>query len=557
MSITRLARPEILALKPYSSAASLGPRADMVRLDANENPYRAPSGEVGRLELNRYPDLRPVALMQKLAALYDISPESLLVTRGSDEGIDLLVRTFCRAGVDSVAILPPTFDMYGIAAQIQGAGIVEVPLGDGFTLNTDAVIEAVQAADNVKLLFLCSPNNPTGNAMAREAVLALLDALPDTVVVVDEAYFEFAAAISGDPGFAGELANRENLVVLRTLSKAYGLAGARCGAVLAAPDVIELLSRVIAPYSVPVPVQAAALEALSPAGLARTRDNIRNILGEKERLGSALVRLAAVEEIYPSDTNFLLVRFADREAVFASLKAAGILVRDRDAQVSGCLRITVGTPEENSLLLAALGAEDLPSQAARTGTASRSTKETSIYVSVDLDATPRGEIDTGIAFFDHMLDQFATHGGFEMVLKCEGDTEVDAHHTIEDCMLTLGEAISKALGDRKGIGRYGFIVPMDEVRAEVLIDMSGRPFASFEGDFDDPAIGDLPTQMIPHAFHSLAQTLGAAIQVRVDGENDHHKAEGAFKALGRAFRAAKTLNAGSETGEMPSTKGVL
>ena len=191
----------------------------------------------------------------------------------------------------------------------------------------------------------------------------------------------------------------------------------------------------------------------------------------------------------------------------------------------------------------------------RTGTISRKTKETELEVQVDLDGRGDAEVSTGIAFFDHMLDQVAAHGNFSLLLDCKGDLEIDAHHSLEDCAIAFGQALSKALADRRGIGRFGFSLPMDEAEAHVLIDLSGRPYSLFEGDFTASHIGAYPTEMTGHVFRSFADTLGAAIHVRVTGENDHHKTEACFKAFGRALRQAVAREGDREA--VPSTKGVL
>ena len=190
---------------------------------------------------------------------------------------------------------------------------------------------------------------------------------------------------------------------------------------------------------------------------------------------------------------------------------------------------------------------------ARSAEIVRDTKETQIAAAVDLGNTAPRKIATGIPFYDHMLDQVAAHGGFSLVLSCDGDLQIDPHHSIEDCAIALGTALSKALGDKRGIRRFGFALPMDEAEAQVLIDLSGRPYCQFEGDFASTSIGEYPTQMTPHVFRSLADSMGAAIHVKVEGENDHHKTEACFKAFGRALRDAIRL----EGDALPSTKGVL
>jgi histidinol-phosphate aminotransferase/imidazoleglycerol-phosphate dehydratase/histidinol-phosphatase len=218
------------------------------------------------------------------------------------------------------------------------------------------------------------------------------------------------------------------------------------------------------------------------------------------------------------------------------------------------LRLTIGTEAENDAALAAFGVR-AGHTSMRRAEIVRDTKETSIAVSVNLDCVSPRQVQTGIPFYDHMLDQVAAHGGFSLLLSCDGDLEIDAHHSVEDCALAFGTALSQALGERRGIGRFGFALPMDEAEAQVLIDLSGRPFVRFEGDFSSSHIGDYPTEMTAHVFRSLAESLGAAIHVRVEGENDHHKTEACFKAFGRALRQAVRREGDPET--LPSTKGIL
>ncbi len=234
------------------------------------------------------------------------------------------------------------------------------------------------------------------------------------------------------------------------------------------------------------------------------------------------------------------------------LRSLAIRVRFRPLAAPGGVRLTIGTEEENRLALSAFGvADDRP--ATRRAEVVRETRETRIAVSVDLDRDGPRRIDTGVGFYDHMLDQVAAHGGFALTLACEGDLEIDAHHTIEDCALAFGQALSKALASRRGIGRFGFALPMDEAQAQVLVDLSGRPFCRFEGDFAASHIGDYPTEMTAHVFRSIAESLGAAVHVRVEGDNDHHKTEACFKAFGRALRQALATSGEA----LPSTKGVL
>jgi histidinol-phosphate aminotransferase len=278
---------------------------------------------------------------------------SVLAGRGSDEAIDLLTRVYCRAGQDAVVITPPTFGMYSVAARIQGAEVIAVPLRReaGYALDAAGLRAALTPA--VKLVYLCSPNNPTGNSMERAEVLRLARELEGrALLVVDEAYVEF----SSQPSLAPELAAHPGLVVLRTLSKAYGLAGARCGALLAAPEIVALLRRVIQPYAVTQLTIEAVFAALQPTSLATANARMRLLVAERTRLAAALAQLPGVLRVWPSDANFLLVEFADPAATLARTHAAGLLVRDQRAAptLASALRISIGAREQNDRLLEAL-----------------------------------------------------------------------------------------------------------------------------------------------------------------------------------------------------------
>ncbi len=346
-SVLKLVRPDILALTAYSSARKES-KGGRVWLDANENP-QTPSA--AKPLLNRYPEPQPADLVAQLSTLYGVAPTQVLVTRGSDEGIDLLLRTFCRAGQDAILITPPTYGMYVVAAGIQGARTITVPLvrNTSFALDADAILKAV--TPDLKLVFLCSPNNPTGGLLERAAVLSLVKSLAArAVVVLDEAYVDF----SGQPSLAAEISANPNLVVLRTLSKAYGLAGARVGTTIADPAVIAVLQKVIAPYPVPAPVLSAALAALTPAGLIAAKNSVAALVAERARLAAALPKLLAVRRVWPSDANYLLVEVADAAKAMTAGRAAGVIWRDRSKDVSNCIRITVGTAEENNATLEVL-----------------------------------------------------------------------------------------------------------------------------------------------------------------------------------------------------------
>jgi len=340
-------------MQPYSSARMEAGHAT-VMLNANESPW-APIGD-DDAELNRYPDPQPAALCARLAELYGVSAKQLLVGRGSDEAIDLLVRAFCREGSDTIVISPPTFGMYAVAARTQGAAVIEAPLSAGFSVDADAVLAKVTGS--TKLVFVCTPNNPTGALVPMATVERLATALRDrALVVVDEAYLEFAG---GATSATTLLAKYDNIAVLRTLSKAYALAGARVGTLIAHADIVALLRRIQTPYPIPALCADAALAALSPQGIAQTRERIAVLLSERERLSRALPSAAGVLAVYPSSANFLCVRFADAQKTYRSLLALGIIVRDvgRYPGLADCLRITIGTPQENATLLGALGLQE-------------------------------------------------------------------------------------------------------------------------------------------------------------------------------------------------------
>ena len=544
----RLARPEILALPPTDTAAAAGgaPIGRSIKLDANENPF-APliTGSIAA-SVNRYPEPQPAALRQRLADLYGCAPAQLWATRGSDDAIDLLIRTFCNPGVDSIAIVEPTFSAYAQFARVQGAKVISARLTDELLFDAAAVIAACAEA-RPKLLFLCAPNNPTGTPVAPSDVLAIAAALPDTLVVADEAYIEFADTPSLVPVVGG------NLLILRTLSKAYGLAGARVGCLIADPEIIALTSRASPPYPLPSLSIAATLDALAAERMPLHAERVARLKTDRERLAE---RLRAVAEIQSVRTggNFLFLEVADPAALAQRLAAAGIRLRFRPNAAPGGVRVTVGTEAENAAMLAVFGLGE-SARPGRRAELVRDTKETRIAVAIDLDRPEPRRISTGIGFYDHMLDQVAAHGGFSLTLACTGDLEIDPHHSVEDIALALGTALRQALGDKRGIGRFGFALPMDEVRAEVLIDLSGRPFSKFDGSFATPDVGGLPTQMIPHIFRSLADSMACAIHVSVEGDNDHHKVEGCFKAFGRALRMGLAIEGKGDA--LPSTKGVL
>jgi histidinol-phosphate aminotransferase len=348
MSVLDLARPEIRTLQPYSSAR-MEASGGQIMLNANESAWE-PTGEAGA-GCNRYPDPQPQALLQALATLYGVQREQLFVGRGSDEAIDLLVRAFCRAGQDAIVIQPPTFGMYAVSARIQNAAVIDVPLAEDFSLDISALLAAITPA--VKLVFLCTPNNPSGKSISRADIEQVAQALAGrALLVVDEAYIEF----SDQPSAMALIDRYEHVAVLRTLSKAWALAGARIGSLVASPHVIGLIRRIMPPYPLPLPCVAAALAALSPSGQAAARAHVAIVREQRAFMRRSLPGLPGVREVLPSDANFLAVRFDDAGEIYERLLQAGIVVRDvrRYPKLQDALRITIGTPEENARVLALL-----------------------------------------------------------------------------------------------------------------------------------------------------------------------------------------------------------
>lgn len=346
--LLELARPELRTVRPYTPGQY---EPGMIRLNANESPWRTPGDNTER-GLNVYPPPRPTALTQKLADYYGIDDRQILVTRGSSEAIDVLVRGFCTAYKDGILITPPSFDMYRLYAGIQGADVRRAPLlrDQGFALDARKVLESVD--ETTKIVFICSPNNPTGNSMARADVETICrETAGRALVVIDEAYHEYASS----PSFL-ELRNRyEHVVLLRTLSKFVSLAGVRCGLLIADPELVQFAQAVLPPYTFPTPSIELVLQALSKDSLRVSQERVATIKRERARLSATLNDLPQVLKVFPSDANFVLVEAANGPLFRDTARRAGILVRTfDDPLLANCVRITVGRPEDNDRLLAAL-----------------------------------------------------------------------------------------------------------------------------------------------------------------------------------------------------------
>lgn len=339
MNLKQLVRPNIWNLKAYSSARDEFKGEASVYLDANENPLRE--------SYNRYPDPRQTALKEKIARIKNISVDNIFLGNGSDEPIDLVFRVFCEPGIDNVVAIDPTYGMYEVCANINNVEYRKVALNSDYSINIDALLDATDA--NTKIVFLCSPNNPTGNLLKREDIDRILFAFQG-IVVLDEAYIDFAEKATR----IQDLQEYPNLIILQTFSKAWGLAAVRLGMAFASAEIIGLLNKVKYPYNINQLTQEYAMKALEQ--LEEKEDWVKIILQERVNLIDELSKLSLIEHIYPSDANFLLVKVNNPNKIYQDLAQQGIVVRNRNnvSMCEGCLRITIGTPNENKELLKAL-----------------------------------------------------------------------------------------------------------------------------------------------------------------------------------------------------------
>jgi histidinol-phosphate/aromatic aminotransferase/cobyric acid decarboxylase-like protein/imidazoleglycerol phosphate dehydratase HisB len=480
---------------------------EVVRYDGNVAAAPLPSSRPGALagalaRVHTYPHGGYTELVPAIARYAGVEPENVVLGAGADGVIYLWARAFAGPG-DTVAIADdPTYPVFRVATHVAGAEVGDV----------DPV-----------LTFCCRPNNPTGT----------LDPLPDArPLVVDEAYYEYAGETA-----AGLI--DDGVIVIRTFSKSFGLAGARVGYALAARDVAtELNAR-----QAPAPISTLSA-ALAVAALASPPD-VTPVVEERERFASALRTLGL--EPLPSRTNFVLVPVDDSLALGQLLLRQGLAVR----VFPDALRISIVDREDDDLLLDALArALDRPSPVAAPGGRRvrrvRATAETRIAVRLALDGASRVRVATGAGLYDHFLEQLAFHAGFDLIVEGAGDLETGDHHTAEDAALALGQALDAALGDRRGIARYGdAVVPMDDALARAAVDLGGRPATEIRLAHD-PGLAE-------HVLSSFAQAGRLALHVESDGRDAHHVAEAAFKAVGRALRAAVH----AEGTGIPSTKGVM
>jgi len=337
IKIKNLVRPNILKLQPYSSARSEFTGKEGVFLDANENPFG---------ELNRYPDPYQSELKEKLGALKNLTPKNIFIGNGSDEVIDLAFRIFCNPGKDKALTFSPTYGMYDVSAGINNIELIQLPLDSKFEIDLDS-LNPYFKDNNLKLIFICSPNNPTGNLMDKKTITYILENFKG-LVIVDEAYIDFAEGES----IVEKVNQHNNLIVSQTYSKAWGLAAARVGTAYACEEIIDLFNKIKPPYNISVLNQKAAIEALDNS--IEYQENLDLILSERTRLEEALIEIEKVNKIYPSEANFILVEVENADELYTTLVNQNIITRNRNKQVKNCIRISVGTPEENNKLINAI-----------------------------------------------------------------------------------------------------------------------------------------------------------------------------------------------------------
>ena len=489
----------------------------VLRFDQNTPPLpgipQVPLAE-SFARLNEYPNGSYRELRAAAAAYAGVAPEQIVAGAGADELIAVCAKTFLASG-RRAAVFPPTYGLYRIASQLEGAVVVTEPEAAG-------------------LIWVCNPNNPTGELRRPEEIAALARAHPEAAVVVDEAYWEFAG-VTCVP-LVSEL---PNLIVLRTLSKAFAFAALRVGYAVAAPEVAAELERRRPPASISAPAARIAAAALRDPRL-----DVEATVAERERMRAALE--AAGYDCPETHGNFVWLRSDER--LGERLEAAGLVVRI----FAEGIRVSLRLPPENDVLLSALGATG-GAAPGRTALVTRTSTETALRIVLDLDGAGRARVATGIGFLDHLLTLWAFHGGFDLELLAGGDLNVDEHHTVEDVLAALGDALAAALGDRAGVARYGSAsVPMDEALATAAVDLVLRPHAEIELGFAGDRIGGLAPSLLSHALERFALQGGFTLHVSSSGKDDHHVAEAAFKALGQAVRQACARSGGG----IRSTKGL-
>ena len=497
--------------------------AEVLKFDQNTPPFpgvaQIPLAE-SFATLDRYPSGLYRELREAAAGYVndrsgtDIGWEQVVIGAGADDLIMLCARTYLAPG-RVAAMVPQTYSFYRTVTLLSGA-------------------EPVTEPEGASLIWRCNPENPTGEVTPAAELVELARRHPSAAVIVDEAYIEF-----GGESVVPWLDECPNLIVLRTMSKAFGYAGLRVGYAIAAPETAAVLEARRAPA--PIASPAARIAA---AALRDPRYDLESEVRERERVRGALV--AAGFDAPPAAGNFVWIR--SDAGLGAALEAKGIIVR---AFPNG-IRVTLRRPSENNVFLAALGVE--PGAApGREATIIRTSTETALRITLGLDGSGRSHVRTGIGFLDHLLTLFAFHAGFDLACVAGGDLDVDEHHTVEDVLAALGDALQQALGTREGVARYGSaVVPMDEARATAAVDLVRRAHAEISLVFTSDRVGGLAVSLLAHALERFTMQAGCTVHVDAAGADDHHIAEAAFKALGQALRQAVAPGDGG----IRSTKGI-
>ena len=535
MSATDVIRPELRGLVGYRWQDTLPADAPLMRFDMNTSAvppawYAPELARLARVIPQSYPDATYLRLREAIAAYAGFPVEQIVPTAGADEAL-LLCGLLSLAPGRRAYVRRPAYGYYGVVTRLTGAELVD---------DADAEVD---------LTWVCAPHNPTGADVVAEDVAERAG-----LVVIDQAYVEF-----GGTDLSGLVRERESTVVVRTLSKAFALAGTRVGYIIAPAEIAERLNGVRPPASIGVHSAALAEIALEPAHVEEMRARAAATCAERERMAGAL--RAAGYSVPASCTNFALVDTGRPAEPFArELLEQGIVVRTfADPLLETSIRFSVATPAEDDRLLAVLGAAaPAPPAAAapaRTATIERRTRETDIRCRIALDGSGRAAVATGIGMLDHMLTALAAHSLADLELRCAGDLWVDEHHTVEDVAIVLGAAIDGALGERAGIRRFGDArAPLDEALAHAVVDLGGRGHARVDLPFRGERIGGVPATLIPHFVDTLSRHARIGIHLDGAGEDDHHLLEAAFKALALALRAAWEPD--PRRGDaVPSTKG--
>ncbi|QQR90020.1 MAG: imidazoleglycerol-phosphate dehydratase HisB [Myxococcales bacterium] len=550
------------------------PNKDILRLDTNESLY-APAELMQLLAsadpelINRYPNA--AELESTLAQHFGLKNDQVLVTCGAD---DALFRTFlAMLDPEREVILPqPGFEMLDRYAQITGATTHIVPWLEG-AYPTEEVLSKVN--ERTALIVVVSPNNPTGGTIKVNELRRISEAAPHALILLDLAYTEFA-----DEDLTPTGLSLPNVILIRTLSKGWGLAGLRVGYAMGKTQIVDWLRAVGSPYPVSRISLFLAHYYLTQSGENVLQAQVSRVRHERESLNQLLAGYGL--DIQPSQGNFVFVKTPRAQEIYEKLLEQKVSVRffKTRPQLKHYLRITCPGNEQayarlETAFRLVLGGNEQAKPASpikekniepakmqskkldgRSAEIKRVTKETQITVRVDIDGQGKSQVQSGIGFLDHMLSALAKHSGMNISLSCVGDLEVDDHHSSEDCALALGAAIDQALGERRGIHRFGYAyAPLDEAMARAVVDFSGRPFAQISLGLGREKIGGWATENMGHFFESLATAAKATLHVNLlTGFNDHHRIEAAFKALALALREAVARREG---GEIPSTKGVL